>query len=128
MVLSFLYRVFVRVLQLIRLARRAETDLAIEVVILRHEVAVLRRQVQRPALQPADRAILAGLHDCSPAGVSNGSSSARRPCCAGTATWSPSAGPIHTDVPAVPPSPLGPLLSSFCRRHVNPDPGAASEF
>ena len=61
MALSFLYRAFVRVLQLIRLTRRADTDLAIEVVMLRHEVAVLRRQVHRPALQPADRAVLSGL-------------------------------------------------------------------
>jgi len=61
MTLSFLYRVFCRVLQLIRLIGRSDTDLAIEVVMLRHEVAVLRRQVHRPALEPADRAVLAGL-------------------------------------------------------------------
>jgi putative transposase len=59
--LSFLYRAFWRVLQLIRLIARKDTDLAIEVVVLRHEVAVLRRQVHRPGLEPADRALLAGL-------------------------------------------------------------------
>ncbi|MGO8862612.1 MAG: integrase [Acidimicrobiales bacterium] len=58
---SFLYVAFVRVVQLIRLSCRAQDDLAIEIVILRHEVAVLRRQVGRPALRPADRALLAGL-------------------------------------------------------------------
>ena len=61
MSLSFLYRGSCRVLQLIRLTCRSDTDLAIEMVLLRHEVAVLRRQVQRPALQAADRAVLAGL-------------------------------------------------------------------
>ena len=61
MTLSFLYRAFSRVLQLIRLIYRGDTDLAVEVVMLRHEVAVLRRQVYRPALQPADRAVLSGL-------------------------------------------------------------------
>jgi hypothetical protein len=41
--LSFFYRAFCRVLQLIRLIRRSDADLAIKVVLLRHEVAVLRR-------------------------------------------------------------------------------------
>ncbi|MDQ2736550.1 MAG: hypothetical protein M3Y55_16525 [Pseudomonadota bacterium] len=61
MALSFLYIGFVRLLQLARLSRRGHEDLAIEVVMLRHEVSVLRRQIVRPALQPSDRAVLAGL-------------------------------------------------------------------
>lgn len=58
---SFLYRAFCRVLQLVRMSCRTDTDLAIEVVMLRHEVAVLRRQVHRLARQPADRAVPAAL-------------------------------------------------------------------
>lgn len=45
MILSFLYQPFCRVLQLIRLPCRRDSDLAIEDVMLRHEVAVLRRQL-----------------------------------------------------------------------------------
>jgi len=61
MALSFLYLAFTRVLQLLLLSRSEDRELAIEVVILRHEVAVLRRQVARPKLRPDDRALLAGL-------------------------------------------------------------------
>ena len=61
MALRFLYLCLLRVSQLIRLSRIDGDDLAIEVVMLGHEVAVLRRQISRPALQPADRALLAGL-------------------------------------------------------------------
>ena len=61
MVHSFLYLAFLRVFQLVRLSWRAQDDLAIEVIMLRHELAVLRRPVDRPALRPADRALLAGL-------------------------------------------------------------------
>ena len=61
MALSFLYIAFIRVLELLRLRGSDTTDLAVEVVILRHEVAVLRRQVARPTLRPADRALLAAL-------------------------------------------------------------------
>jgi transposase InsO family protein len=61
MALSFLYLAFTKILQLVRLSQRDGEELVIEVVMLRHEVAVLRRQVVRPALRPSDRALLAGL-------------------------------------------------------------------
>src|ERR1039458_9267040 len=59
---ALLYIAFVRLLRLLRFSRSGQEDLAIEVVMLRHEVGVLRRQVARPALWPADRAVLAGLN------------------------------------------------------------------
>ncbi len=61
MALSFLYLAFVRLLQLLRLSWGGQEELAIEIVMLRHEGSVLRRQIARPALRPADRAVLAGL-------------------------------------------------------------------
>jgi len=66
--LSFLCIGFVRLLQLLRLSRRGQQDLVVEVVMLRHEVAVLRHQVARPALRPSDRAVLAGLSRLLPMG------------------------------------------------------------
>jgi hypothetical protein len=47
---SFSYVALVRLLQLVRLARGEQGDLEIEVVVFRHEVSVLGRQVARPAL------------------------------------------------------------------------------
>jgi hypothetical protein len=62
--LSFCYMAFVRIVEFIRLFHRDREELAVEVIVLRHEVAVLRRQVNRPQLKPADRALLAGLVRC----------------------------------------------------------------
>jgi len=46
-------------LQLVLLRRRSEEFKELEIVVLRHELAVLRRQVHRPQLTSTDRALLA---------------------------------------------------------------------
>ena len=59
MVLSVLYVAFQRILQLVSLLFRSADSKELEIVVLRHELAILRRQVHRPALRPADRWFLA---------------------------------------------------------------------
>ena len=58
---AFVYLAPRRLLEFLILVIRSESANQVELLALRHEVAVLRRQVGRPAYQPADRALLAAL-------------------------------------------------------------------
>jgi putative transposase len=58
---SFVYLALRRVLELMVLCWRSADAKEVEILVLRHQLAGLRRQHPRPRLQPQDRALLAAL-------------------------------------------------------------------
>jgi len=55
------YLMLCRTIQLLTLLVRGDAAKDLEILVLRHQLAVLRRQVPRPRFEPADRALLAAL-------------------------------------------------------------------
>ena len=53
------YLTLCRSIQLLVLLARGDAANDLEILVLRHQLAVLRRQTPRPKLEPADRALLA---------------------------------------------------------------------
>jgi putative transposase len=58
---KFLYLTLCRAVQPLALRGRSDAAKDLEILILRHQLTVLRRQVPRPKFEPADRALLAAL-------------------------------------------------------------------
>jgi putative transposase len=58
---SLFYWSLRRLLELLVLRRRSEREKEIEILLLRHQLQVLERQVARPQLRQADRALLAAF-------------------------------------------------------------------
>jgi putative transposase len=61
LVVSFLYVLSRRLFELVVLLARRERSKEIEMLVLRHELSILKRQVRRPQLAPKDRLLLAAL-------------------------------------------------------------------
>jgi hypothetical protein len=61
MVWSFVYLALRRLLELLVLCWRSTDAKEVEILVLRHQLAILRRQHPRPRLRPKDRALLAAL-------------------------------------------------------------------
>jgi hypothetical protein len=96
---SFAYLVVRNLFALVWLLARPRRSKELEILVLRHELAMLRRRARPPKLTRADRVLLAALSRSLPRVAWAASPSSRRPYCAGTVSWSRAAGRTRTGRP-----------------------------
>ncbi|MDQ3765259.1 MAG: hypothetical protein M3460_28365 [Actinomycetota bacterium] len=87
MAIRLLYLIFRQLMAWLGLLARSSQSKNAEILVLRHEVTVLRRQVSRPRLSWADRAVFAALTGYCPKLADCIGSSPPPPSCGGTRTW-----------------------------------------
>jgi hypothetical protein len=66
-VLKLIYQTFAKLLSWMVLHARSDTTNEIEILVLRHQLAVLQRRTPRPRIIWSDRAVIAGLARLLPA-------------------------------------------------------------
>jgi hypothetical protein len=86
-----------RIASWLALLARAGAAKDVEVLMLRHEVAVLRRDNQRPTLTRVDRAFLSALARLLPMQLRGSGWSRHERCCVGMPSSRPAAGPTRDD-------------------------------
>jgi hypothetical protein len=89
--LKLIYQLFAKLQSWMMLHARSDTAKEIEILVLRHQLAVLQRRTPRPRISWPDRAVIAAL--------------GRPRSCAGADNSSAAAGPPGWPGQAVPPSP-----------------------
>jgi len=94
--LRLLYVIFRQVLGLVLLMARTSAAKDVELLVLRHEVAVLRRTNPRPRLDWADRAVFAALVGRLPRALRAHRLVTLARSCAGIAALSADDGPTRT--------------------------------
>jgi hypothetical protein len=77
---------FCQIVRWLALLARSSAAEGAELLVLRHQVAVLPRQLARPRVDWADRVVLAGLGRLLPAPSGAGCWCGRQRCCAGIQT------------------------------------------